>query len=457
MRNACSEKAKNINTIIFLFLCMLLFKFAIDWGCWNLLCGQSEKYQQNFEPLRYAGGMFWCVVLFFAIPHTKKQVSVFLVYLTYLLQIVPMTAFYALCYGSPIYYHLLCLAFLMCELLLWYDFEQFFEQNSFLSHLMITAFFLCIVVLIAECFIKNGLPAFTALDIYRAYEIRQDGVFQISKYANYLLKWSIDVFLPYFIVKSMIRKQYGHAMIYAGMILLLYLYSGNKSFLFSIPVIILCSLWSKRKNFYKEIFACACIGFAVLVLLAIFHPFMRVFWIRAYSLLGKRTLMDPAGNKFFYYDYFSTRPKLGLAGVFPRWLINIPNPYEGIEYQHEIAAIYFNSPETNANTGFLAEGYMRFGLAGIFLIMLLFALILKLADSLQERCGYRLAVSLLICPVINLTDAHLFDSLSFGPWMMMLLLLIFYNEPVSPLERRLTGYRRLSLRFPVKKPRILTD
>ena len=47
----------------------------------------------------------------------------------------------------------------------------------------------------------------------------------------------------------------------------------------------------------------------------------------------------------------------------------------------------------NSNTGFLAEGYYRFDLFGIILVLVLFAIILILLDNFAELNGY----SFLVC------------------------------------------------------------
>ena len=178
---------------------------------------------------------------------------------------------------------------------------------------------------------------------------------------------------------------------------------------------------------YKELFIVASFCFALLVLLSSFSPIFQNGFEEIYSLLGRRTMMVSAVNKFKYYDFFSDNPKMGLAGIFPRWLIPISNPYEGETIGKIIADIYYNKPEMNSNTGFLAEGYMRFGYIGIFVGLGIYAAILRLLDRMQIRAGYGLTVSIFIYPVFTLTDAHLMDSLILGPWMILLIIAILYR------------------------------
>lgn len=435
---AALQKEKQISTIAMLFCAMLLFKFATDLGYWKILILDTVTYRADFNALKYAVGLIWCVVLFLPIRHLERKVSTFFLYMVYLLQIIPITTIYSLGNDSSAYYNVLCGSFLLCELLVGYTRStMWFQRNAFVSKVMLWGFFGAILLLMVVVVIKNGAPSLIALDIYKVYELRTSGDFQLGKYMNYILTWSTKVFLPLFLAKSLADRKYGLSCLLCGTIFLLYLYTGHKTFLFSIPLVVVSSFWARRKNFYKELFLCACIGFAVLVLLACFSPVLDVLWDRVYSLFGRRVMIGSANNKFKYFDYFTNYPKLGISGVFPRWLINIPNPLSEYPiYTHHIAEIYYGKPEMGANTGFFAEGFMRFGHTGTVGIMMLFGGILKQVDRLQERIGYALTIGIFVYPIFTLADGHLMDSLVLGPWMFSMLILFFYQENVRSKRER---------------------
>lgn len=425
-----TKSKSQITKEIILFLGMLLFKFACDFGYVKLLAWDVSTYILEFSELKYINGFFWCTILFLGIRHDKYKVSTFMLYLIYLMQIIPITTIYSLGGGSVIYYNILCFGFLTCEVLTqWVKLNDVLSylKNPLLSFILTIVLFTVLIFLIVYIVKKNGRFTLTALNIYKVYELRRSGSFALNKYANYLFNWMVSVLVPFFIVKKINNKNYFSAIMLCSLIFVIYLYSGHKSYLFCLPTVVICALWARRKNFYNEIFICGCIGFFALVMLACYAPILKKFFVEVHSLFGRRLLIVSANNKFSYYDFFSRHPKMGLGGIFPRWLIPIRNYYENINYTYLISAIYYGKPEMNSNTGFMAEGYMRFGHIGTIFIMIILALILRLMDQMQKRAGYVVTVGAFVYPVLGLSDAHLIDSLFLGSWMIILLVLIFYT------------------------------
>ena len=82
----------------------------------------------------------------------------------------------------------------------------------------------------------------------------------------------------------------------------------------------------------------------------------------------------------------------------------------------------------NSNTGFLAEGYYRFGLWGIFLALLLFAFILLMLDYSSTLNGYSFAVSIGFFAMFLLNDGGLIDPLLFGQLTVLMGVCLFYNK-----------------------------
>lgn len=451
MNKSYAAELRKTHTLVWLFLGMLVYKFSMDLG--YLYLTKVFDYTLDFNTLKYVLGLLWCVVLFLAIRHMEHRVSSFFLYFVFLFQIVPVTSVYALKDESSAYYHILCLSFLLCELLVGYIGERPLLRRTFpVSRTMTLSYTAAALLLIVYVVVKNGAPHLSLLNIYTVYEYRRSGAFQSSKYMHYMLEWTTKVFLPFGIAWVLANKRYPAAGLTMGALLLLYLYTGHKTFLFAIPFILVGALWARRKNCYQEIFLLGCGGFSILTLLAYFTE-PGSMWYSIFSLFGRRVLILSAQNKFLYYDYFSSHPKMGLAGILPTWIINIPNPYAGVNYTHVISEVYYGKPDMGSNTGFFAEGYMRFGHIGTVLLLLLFALLLKQIDRFQERAGYQLAIGLFLYPIFGLSDTHLLDSLLLGPWMFLAALLLFYiprrmsPEPPALRLRR----KRLVLKLPLIK------
>lgn len=455
MEQTLAERRADLKNWILLFIGMLVFRINLDVNYTLLLAGTSLRYPEvAFDPLRYAVSYLWCIGLFAGIRHNEERASSFLLYLMLLLQILPISTIYGLCgLGGP-YYHVLCLAFLLCQMVTGCALEgPGYQRNGLVSNVMHWGYALVIPLVLAAAFLANGLPTLQALNILDVYELRGSGAFQVNKYVQYLLVWTTSFFVPMLMARAIHRRQYLPALALMVAQAVLYLYTGHKTYLFIIPLVLVCSFWSRRKNFYRELFLCLCGGFVLLTVLALLATYTEAFprklddlLIHGDSYLCRRTLMVPAINKFMYFDYFSTHPKMGLGGIFPTWLVPLENIYAEIPYTFDISAMYYEMPEMNSNTGFLVEGFLRFGHLGTFFVLLVFAMLLRQMDSLQNRLGYALTVSIFIYPVFSLADGYLLDQLFFGRWMPILLFMFFCRSRQERQRRIVPGCRRVTLR-----------
>jgi len=442
-----SERRERQSAVFLLFLGMLAFKIACDAGFLWLTAQDAVSYPLHFSLWKYLFGWICCIFLFFLIRHNEKKASSFFLYFVFLFQIVPITSSYALADRSTEFYFVLILSYALCALLVSFvGNKKKIGRSTGISGVVflgfVSVFFLILLILIR----RHGAPSLDALDIYSVYDLRESGAFSLGKYENYLFTWTTAVILPAGISLATTKRKYLISLILCGIMLLLYLYSAHKTFLFSIPLVLACSVWSKRKHFYKELFTCLCFGYLILVVLLWFSPVFNDLIERVFSLFARRVMYVPANNKFHYFDYFTNHPKMGIGGIIPRWLIYVPNYYENIPYSYEISAIYYGLPEMNSNTGFLAEGFMRFGHMGTIFILLVFAWILKLVDRFQENVGYPLAIGVFIYQIYSLADAHLLDSLVLGPWMLLVMLLLFYGENLHNRWRQ-SGLQRKRFRL----------
>lgn len=431
MTETILQKNNHIRVKFYLFVGTMFFKFACELGYTQILIQDASTYRYCFSAFKYVNGFIWCGVLFWGIRHESKKVSSFLLYLVFLMQIIPITTIYAFGGGDAVYYNTLCGSFLICELLAQYirikDISRL-KRSRMISFLMISVMIASMIALMIYIVRKNGVFTLTALNIYKVYELRSSGSFALGKYAGYLFTWLLAVIIPFLIAKTMDDRNYIKAFILCAIVVAAYLYSGYKGYLFALPVIVICSSWARRSNFYNEFYLSCMFGFFILVILACYSPVLKRVFEEVYSLFGRRQMMVSANIKFAYYDYFSKNPKMGLGGIFPRWLINIPNPYENIRYTFLISKLYYGKPDMNANTGFLAEGYMRFGHMGTLLVLVLFAVLLRMMDGMQQREGYALTVGAFVYPVLALSDAHLIDTMLFGPWMFIAAFLLLYRR-----------------------------
>lgn len=430
MQTTLSDKIKrNKRAILLLFIATMLFKFALDIGYWKLVSLDTSVYILDFNLLKYIVGLIWIIIIFLAIGHDEYRPSSFLLYIVYIVQIIPLTTIYSLGNNSSIYYNLICFSFLVCEIAVGYIKNDIqIERNVSLSRIFNALLVVIVVGTSIIVFCRNGIPSLMALDIYNVYELREENPINVDGNLSYLYTWMISVIIPFFLAKTLIKKEYVITILLCALALLMYLYSGHKTIFFMIPLVVIVTLWSKRKNFYKEIILFGCIGFALILILALLSPIGQDFFQQVFSLFGRRVMLLSANNKFVYYDFFTENPQMGFGGIFPRWLLYVPNDYEDIVYTHVISDIYFGKPEMGSNTGFFAEGYMRFGYLGTVVIFFIFTMILRQIDKFGQRNSYALAIGTFIYPTLMLSDAHLMDSFVMGPWMLLFAILLLDKE-----------------------------
>ncbi len=409
---------------IFSFISFLIFKISVDLGFFYILSKDATTYIRDFNYLKYINGLIWCVIIYHLIRFDRRLVSSFFLLFKILLEIIPITTIYAFSNQNFYYYNILLLSYGLCEILVgWLPEINNYKVIPKLSLIMI--FSLSLIAFIMTLHIVNlgGIPSLKAFNIYKVYEIRKMNAITLSKYLSYFFNWMMWVIFPFWIAKTIELRKYLITLVLSSIIISYYLYFGHKTFLFSIPLIIICTVWSRRQKFINEFLIVFSIVHAVLVL---FSMKLNICY-QIYSLIGRRVMIVSANNKFNYYDFFSHHAKMGIVGIFPQWLVNIKNQYpEGIG--HIIANEYYNNPIMNSNTGFFAEGYMRFGILGTIISIIFFSFLLRLMDSYQKKTSYSIAIGTCIYLIFDLSDGHLLDSLFFGPWMILILILIFYTR-----------------------------
>lgn len=438
---------KNLKKISILGLCVLLFKIAMDLGYRELVAWDTETYTLSFSVSKYIFSFFVLIVLFALIPHFEKKSSSFLLLLFYLFQIIPVTTIYAYGDDNTVFYLSVVFGFLLCVLLVRTKFTGIKLQISDkgLAILQIVCL-ISVLLFFGYLFLQNGIPSLRALnDIYSVYEMRAEGTFQTGKIIGYALSWVVEALLPFYIAKAASEKKYGRIIILLALFLLVYLYSGYKTYLFAIPLLLICAVWSNREGFYWKCYIAACLLFVIMVWFALHESFLQDISGRIFQLIGRRAMLVSANNKFKYYDFFSNHPKMGFYAVFPQWLIPTSGYYDNVNYTYLISEIYYNKPLMNSNTGFLAEGFMRFGHFGTFFLYILLAAILKGVDHLQERTSYTFAVTLFVYPIFSLSDTQLLTNIVSGEWLILILILLFYKRD------RLMGLNSLAHLTHIKK------
>lgn len=435
-------KIKHNNHTLVLFGLMLMYKAAMEFGYVTFLnVNIWTNYPIHFNAAKFLVGLFMVMAIFFLIDHNRQKVSFFMMHFFFIMQIVPLTIIYEMQDEDTLFYLTICISVMICEVLVkgCGDVNIQFEFSKGRKKWIIMGLFAFMILFILYIYHTNGLPTLTALDIYAVYELRSSGIYQISKYVHYLQDIVVKLVFPILLSSFIMKKKWFYAGLTFAVEFVLYLYDGEKSFLFSGIMIILIMVWFMLDKEGERFFHAMYVGLSLVCVLN-----ANEFIAAVYSLIIRRVFFGSALNKFKYYDFFSAHPKVGFAGLFPRWLIPLQNPYgEGYPngYTYQIGKIYYNAPQMDCNTGFIGEGFLRWGLIGLLIEFLVFAFVLKLLDGFQNKTSFVFTIGISVNVVFGLGDGHLISPLLCGYLTVWILFLLFYKEPGSKMRPERKKYR----------------
>lgn len=423
---ADSKVYKNIDLKAYSFFWMiaLVYKLALEMGFWYLLQNAYKDlnvYRFEFSIAKFIYGLLWIFILFALIKHNERKPSTFFLQFQYMIAIIPITVVFAFSDEKIIYYTVVCMAFAFAEILIIFFKDVKLPQINITSKVLIIVFLLITCIVYVDMIAENGLFTLEALDIYKVYEVRED--FELNKYVWYLFYWQYTIITPFFIIREYKRKKIISMIFFCILQFVAYLYAAQKALLFIIPLVVGICVVSNWKKFGTLLFAGLSIGTVLVTIGSIWSEMIY----RVYDLFIRRVLILPANLKFVYYDFFSQNPKIGLSGTLWGKFLELVSPYEeriGIIISTE----YFDRPEMNSNTGFLAEGYYRFGFFGVFLALILFALVLMVLDHCAKLNGYSFTVGMSFFSIFLLNDGSLIDPLIFGTFTVLVILCMFYNR-----------------------------
>lgn len=105
---------KKYNMIFF----AIIYKVITEISFWKVLTVDYPFYEFSFNIVKYINGLFWVLLSLFWVDYRKKKASSFFLFFLIVMQIIPISSFYALTdNNSPLYYNALSMCFALCEYL----------------------------------------------------------------------------------------------------------------------------------------------------------------------------------------------------------------------------------------------------------------------------------------------------------------------------------------------------
>ena len=241
------------------------------------------------------------------------------------------------------------------------------------AYLIISIVFACIVVYVLLGLIVTGGLSRLNFNFYHVYEVRdllKNNPFPLS---GYLISWVAHVINIAFLISGVIRRNWLIIAFAFVIQILIFGMTNFKSFLI-LPFFVLGFLFLlKRMNFVLSVV----FGVNLLILLLIcLHFTGEDMGLGLFS----RIFIVPAAIHSLYFDYFSSHAPAMMAGT--KWASLF-----GAQYDENIIFIVakeYWGKEFSPNVGWLGDAFANFGITGAFVITVLFALFLKICDSVAN-------------------------------------------------------------------------
>lgn len=406
-----------------------LYKFTLDalyiWVASPLYAYAGLVYQPS--SIKYILSAVLYFILFAALPKMEQSIPAFLLHIQFLFTVAPLLSFYALSGGSTKY----ILMVFLCILLQTWIVRLPEQENVKPIHIrgiqnyvtvalgVLTLFTLVIPV------IYNGFAGLKAFDFTYIYTMRENATYPPG--FGYIMDWIPKVILPFACLMFLNRRCYRLFALCVAIQVLFYMETGNKFTLFILVPVCAVYILAKTNHPLKLMY----VGFIILCIGGIFlyqldKTSNGTLGLFVGPVVAVRAIFHPADNKFNFYEYFSTHPKVFFSDGQIGRMFSLTYPYAGSIGQVSFAAEGGEFLKANMNTGYLGESYAQMGLLGMLLMAALLGWIVRGLGIYRTKDRFCIIAALFSVYFIILNDGALFTTLFTGGMLIAYLLVFIY-------------------------------
>lgn len=377
-------------------------------------------FTYDFNPYKYFFSIILLLCAFISLPKNKDRPSHIFLQLHLIIMMIPMLVIYYTMNKSTMFVSVSFVVFILqcisSEHLPILKIKKI-KNSKLLLHLIISSLSIFVYISMLRA---NGLPSISSLNILSVYDFRSDVKYPFLM--SYLVNWQAKVINPFLITTFYLKKEKTKTTIAIIMQVIIYMITGHKAYLF-IPIAILIIIkFINKVDFLRSISNGALFSTITLYMI---HVISKSILLP--SLFLRRFLLLPAYIKFLYYDFFSNNEYLYFSAGFIGKILNKEYPYH-LPPAFLIGDIFFNDPQSGANTGYLADAYANMGIIGMFIIGVLFAIVLKIIDSLGMKIGKEITIGLSLFLILSLNDSAFLTTLLTGGLMFLIFVLFLYSS-----------------------------
>lgn len=392
--------------------------------------------------LRYIVSFALYLLLYASLPRHEKDGIAFAVHLQFVYTVAPLLTLYAFS-DMSIKYMLMVSACILLENLLIFRPLQSAEpvrirgvQNYVTVLLGVLVLFTAVIPIL-----YNGFAGLKVFDFRYIYEMRANASYPPG--FGYLLKWVTSAIVPFGLLCFLHMKKYRWAGLLAAIQIFFYMLTGQKITLFILVPMVFIYFCVKTGHCVKLMYLGLGAAYLFVILVCqldrlapidpTFTSMTGRVGILMTSIIAVRALFIPAGIKSYFYDCFSSNPKLYFSDGQIGRILGLTYPYKKSSgqvinaFQMGIEAF----GRSNSNTGYLGESYAQMGFAGMLLMSVLLALLLRSLRVYDRRETAPLLTALLSIYIIILNDGALLTTLFTSGLLVTYILIFIYFDKVT--------------------------
>ncbi len=400
----------------------ILFKIVLDCSYISFVepMYDYKGFYLDFDLIKYTLGWMVYLLLFMLLYRHKNHLLSMTLFISFLILIVPTITLFSLrnesygdFYAIVLPYALMLLGIATQRVRIYY--LPYGKQIAIgIAMLMVGIVFFHYLRIVGFDHIN--------FDLSKVYELRGSDIGKASEAGiyGYLNSWVTKVFNIFLIAIALLRRKYFLVFLFVSIQILLFGFSGHKSVLFSLVLLVGLFFVDKIKHQTTVILY----GSIALVALALLY-FQLLGELMLPSILIRRAFFVPADLNYIYFDFFSSTDFIYWSHSILKNIFTYP--YETMPVY--VIGDFLGYPEMAANTGIFGTGYMHFGILGILLYLFVATLLINLVQQLHTL-PYWVINTVVLMPFISIfLSADLPTALLTHGLFVSIILLYLYSSP----------------------------
>lgn len=271
------------------------------------------------------------------------------------------------------------------------------------------------------------------------YEIRAENTLSGIPLGGYVVPWAGKVALPALAILGLRRGGASGKAIFASAVLMeimIFATTGHKAFIFS--MLLMVSFYFVAVYRSRMVLISGGLFAVVASCYVLDSLFDSTLWS---GFITRRAFFVPASLSDAYHQFFDGRFMYLSHSIFSPW---VENPFH-MAPSRAIGQQFFGSDTLNANNGVVGDGYMNFGVWGVFAWAVLLGLLISAYEAVSRSVDPRFAFAVGMTVFLTFINGGLLVTLLTHGVLLALCIVMLCPSDISGtrVHGRATKYRRV--------------